>query len=65
MSRTPELHIFPDPQELAKKAADFVLRSGEQAIVGQGRFLIALSGGSTPKALYSLLAKPSFARRLD
>ena len=42
MSRTPELHIFPDPQELAKKAADFVLRSGEQAIVGQGRFLIAL-----------------------
>ena len=65
MSRTPELHIFPDSQELARKAADFVLRSGEEAIEEQGRFLIALSGGSTPKALYSLLAKPSFARRLD
>ena len=57
--------MFHEPQELAGKAADFVLRSGEQAIVEQGRFLIALSGGSTPKALYSLLAKPSFARRLD
>jgi 6-phosphogluconolactonase len=65
MSRIPELHIFHDPQELAGKAADFVVRSGEQAIVEQGRFLIALSGGSTPNALYSLLAKPSCARRLD
>ncbi len=65
MPRPPEVHIFPDPQELAIHAADFVLTAGEQAITGRGRFLMALSGGSTPKALYSILAKPSFARRLD
>ncbi|MEP7150396.1 MAG: 6-phosphogluconolactonase [Nitrospira sp.] len=65
MSRAPELHIFPDPQELAIKAADFVLWSGEQAIAGRGRFVVALSGGSTPRALYSILARPSFAQRLD
>ena len=31
-------------------------RVGRQAIGAQGRFTVALSGGSTPKSLYSLLA---------
>ncbi|MBI4001724.1 MAG: 6-phosphogluconolactonase [Nitrospira defluvii] len=65
MSRAPELHIFADPQELAVKAADFFLWSGEQAIAGCDRFFVVLSGGSTPRALYSILASPSYARRLD
>ena len=65
MSPTPELHIFADPQELAVKAADFFIWAGEQAIAGRNRFFVALSGGSTPKALYSILASPSYARRLD
>lgn len=65
MPRAPELHIFADIQELALKAASFFLSTGEQTIAERGRFLVALSGGSTPKALYSILTSPEYARRLD
>ncbi|MDP9131640.1 MAG: 6-phosphogluconolactonase [Nitrospirota bacterium] len=47
------------------KAADFFLWCGEQAIGARSRFLVALSGGATPKALYSILASPEYAGRLD
>ena len=65
MSAVPDIHIFPDPQELATRAADFFLEYGTRAIAASNRFLIALSGGSTPKMLYSMLASPDRARRLD
>jgi len=65
MSRAPELHIFADAQELAREAADLFLKVGGQAIAERGRFLVALSGGSTPKALYSILANSGHASRLD
>lgn len=39
-------------------AADFSARAA-QAVQAKGRFTVALSGGSTPKALYSLLATKS------
>jgi 6-phosphogluconolactonase len=60
-----ELRILEDGEELAREAADFVVWLGEQAIARQGRFRLALSGGSTPKALYGLLAGPGLAKRLD
>jgi 6-phosphogluconolactonase len=65
MSRAPELHIFADGQELAREAADLFLKVGGQAIAERGRFLVALSGGSTPKALYSILSSSGYASRLD
>ncbi len=46
-------------------AADAFISTGEQAIAQRGHFLVVLSGGSTPKALYSCLSSPSHARRLD
>jgi 6-phosphogluconolactonase len=50
--------IFNDAKDLALGAAeDFVARSN-QAIADRGRFTVALSGGSTPKMLYQLLAGP-------
>jgi 6-phosphogluconolactonase len=65
MSPVPEIHIFSDPHELAANAADFFLKAGEQAIAASNRFLVALSGGSTPKMFYSMLAMPDRARQLD
>lgn len=38
---------------------------GTAAIAARGRFLIALSGGSTPRSLYTRLASPDCADRLD
>ena len=52
------IEIFANAQELARGAAEyFVARSGE-AVTQKGFFTVALSGGSTPKALYQLLADP-------
>ena len=60
-----ELRILENGEELAREAADFVAWVGEQAIASTGTFRLALSGGSTPKALYALLAGPALAARLD
>ena len=60
-----ELRILENGDELAREAADFVVWAGEQALKSAGTFRLALSGGSTPKALYALLAGPGFARRFD
>ena len=55
MAATPEVHVLQDPQELATEAADLLLWLAERAISARGRFLIALSGGSTPRTLYETL----------
>ena len=53
------LQIFADSKELARGAAEhFVVRSNE-AVERRGLFTVALSGGSTPKLLYQLLADPN------
>lgn len=46
-----------------RAAAQFVSLA-RQAIAARGYFAVALSGGSTPKALYSLLATSEFASQL-
>jgi 6-phosphogluconolactonase len=60
-----ELRILENGEELAREAADFVAWAGEQAIQSAGAFRLALSGGSTPKTLYALLAGTGLAKRLD
>jgi 6-phosphogluconolactonase len=44
------------PQELFAAAAEEVIRAANEAVAVSGRFTIALSGGSTPKNLNTLLA---------
>jgi len=44
------------PQELFAAAAEEVIHAADEAIKVRGKFTLALSGGSTPKALYNLLA---------
>ena len=54
--------IFPDADALARAAAFDLLQRATAAIAERGVFTLALSGGSTPKKLYALLAKdPAFA----
>jgi 6-phosphogluconolactonase len=48
--------IFSGPAELFQAAAEEFIRVGNAAIAARKRFSVALSGGSTPKGLYSLLA---------
>jgi 6-phosphogluconolactonase len=49
---------------LFRRAADLFVESAARAIEKKGVFALALSGGSTPKGLYSLLAS-DYADRID
>jgi 6-phosphogluconolactonase len=59
------IRISPDTPHLAQAAAEYVVEVAQSAIAGQKRFSIALSGGSTPRDLYRLLASSAFAKRLE
>ncbi len=48
-----------------QEAAEFVLWDGQRAIADHQRFFLALSGGTTPRALYETLAKDEWSSRLD
>ena len=56
MSSSAEIRILTTPQELFGAAAEEVIRAANDAVNVRGKFTLALSGGSTPKALYNLLA---------
>ena len=56
MSSAGEIRILTTPQELFASAAEEVVRLANEAVAARGRFTIALSGGSTPKSLFNLLA---------
>jgi len=53
----PTVQIFQDANELSRAAAEFFVTLAMQAIRERGRFLVALSGGSTPTGLYRLLTR--------
>ncbi|HEX5504007.1 MAG TPA: 6-phosphogluconolactonase [Thermomicrobiales bacterium] len=61
----PDIQVSPDPTALAEEAARrFVVLAGD-AIAARGRFTVALSGGSTPRALFRLLAAPPHRDAVD
>jgi 6-phosphogluconolactonase len=51
------VEVLPTPADLFHAAAEEFVRVGRAAIAEHGRFTVALSGGSTPRGLYSLLVK--------
>jgi 6-phosphogluconolactonase len=51
-----EVQIVPDSAALAQTAAQEFHRLAEAAVRERGRFSVALSGGNTPRSVYSLLA---------
>ncbi len=52
-----KVELFANGMEIAQRAADEVVRIASEAVAARGAFTIALSGGSTPKVLYALLAE--------
>ena len=56
MNYSAEIRVLTTPQELFSAAAEEVVRIADKAVKERGRFTVALSGGSTPKSLYNLLA---------
>jgi len=60
-----EIQVVATPEELAYVAAETVVLRAADAIRDHGRFIVALSGGSTPDSLFHLLATSAFASRID
>ena len=50
------MQILEDPDALARRAAELILRQARESVSSRERFTVALAGGSTPKRLYQLLA---------
>ncbi len=58
--------IAENPESLAHQAADIFVDIANSTIRNsKGHFSVALSGGSTPKALYSLLASDEYSSKVD
>src|SRR5262252_4240195 len=54
------IEVLADPAALAHRAAEWMTATASAA---KSNFRVALSGGSTPKALYALLASEEFRAR--
>ena len=55
---------WKDADELAQAAAYFFVAESQRCVAEKGRFVVALSGGSTPKKLFQLLAQPHISRNI-
>ncbi|MDY6874808.1 MAG: 6-phosphogluconolactonase [Chloroflexota bacterium] len=60
-----DVQVYPDADSLARVTAECFVTLAAEAIIARGRFVVALSGGSTPRATYALLASREFAPRVD
>jgi 6-phosphogluconolactonase len=49
-----------DAEHLARRGADLFSRAARESTDQQGRFAVALSGGSTPRPMYRLLAREPY-----
>lgn len=57
--------VLPDVPSVATVTADRLIAAGRNAIRRRGRFMLALSGGTTPLAVCPLLVVPPRVRQLD
>ena len=64
MSSEREVFIAGTTDDVAREAAVRFVALAEEAIELRGRFSVLLSGGSTPRKLYSLLTQPPFVNAI-
>lgn len=64
-SNAGELRLSSSAEAVAQAAAELFVELCHESIGARGRFRVALSGGSTPKRTYQLLAGKALADRVD
>ncbi len=60
-----DLKIYKDVEELINALAEIICEVSQKAIKAKGSFNLVLSGGSSPKKLYELLASETFRYKMD
>lgn len=61
----PGVRVYANPAEVARAAARLFVDFAWQSIARYGQFLVALSGGNTPRMMYKLLASDEFRGQVD
>lgn len=59
------LHIHPTIEATLHTLANYFVARAAEAVAARGRFAVALSGGSSPKKLYALLASSAYRAQVD
>lgn len=60
-----QLHTYDTSSQMSLAAAEWITSYIEEKLNQSDRFTLVLSGGSTPKQLYSILAKDEFRDRIN
>ncbi|MEO5564369.1 MAG: 6-phosphogluconolactonase [Chitinophagaceae bacterium] len=60
-----KLHVSHDPDESNSIVAGWMISYIKEVLTKHNRFTISLSGGSTPKKLYQLLASDSYKNKIN
>lgn len=61
----PDVQIYPDAGQLARAAAEAVVRLAADCVALRGVFSVAIPGGSTPQAAFRLLASDAYREQVD
>jgi 6-phosphogluconolactonase len=62
---TPDIRIFDDPPAIARAAADIIRDTARDRAAAGQNFSLVLSGGSTPRLLYQLLARDPHRSQIE
>jgi 6-phosphogluconolactonase len=57
--------VVDEEKAFAEKSAEVVVEHATRAIEAHGKFVLALTGGSSPIPMHRALAEPPFADRID
>ena len=60
-----DIRVFKDSPAVAQAAAEMIVAGAREAAAAGRNFSLVLSGGSTPKLLYQLLAAEPYRSRVD
>ena len=60
-----DVSVLDSPKEVAQTAADHFVQLSRVAIAARERFTVALSGGSTPRRVYQLLASNEYRDQIE
>ena len=61
----PGVQVHANPTEVARGAARLFVDYAWQSIAKHGQFLVALSGGNTPRMMFEILASADFRGQVD
>jgi 6-phosphogluconolactonase len=60
-----QIEVMPDSDAVARRATEMFVQAAKEAIRDRDRFRVALSGGSTPRKTYELIASPEWSAKVQ